>query len=78
MQIARDALSLGHEVQLLDFATSARERERCRGLHPECLQQVDLVRLQRLAAARHHHADDRERLVGGVQRYEHARIPFRP
>ena len=48
----------------------AARRERRGGLDPECLQHVGLVRLQRLAVARHQHAENAEGLAGGVQRHE--------
>ena len=73
VQIARDPLPLGDEVELLDLPPGARERERRRGLHPERLQQVDLVRLERLPSACHQDADDGEGLAGRVQRHEQAR-----
>ena len=70
MEIARDPLAVRNEVQLLDVASSARERERCRGLHAERLQEVDLVGLQVLASTGCQHAEHCERLAGRVQRDE--------
>ena len=73
MEVARDALAFRHQLQLLDVAPGARERERGRRVDREGLQQVDVVRLERLALARLRDQEHREHVALGVEREEERR-----
>ena len=59
------------EWELLDFTAGPSERKSCRRLHPERLEQVGLVGLERVALVVTEHADHREQLAGRDQGHEH-------